>query len=280
VTVRKVAFGLAGFVVAAVGFGVVNNNFPRASTPRAEFEEKLNRSYLAASDWILGQDREPNIYLAHMIQDCAVLSGDARLRTIAERAYREDPRTPNARIVDPSAPFLSPPSRYVERLADYQRWLLYAISRKEFSLTEADKAEMFRPDKHRTGRATHQLFALLFYRKFNGETPALNALIRRISERIAQEAALDFRVTDLYLQRITFLLAAGQPDLVQPRWVERALACQEPSGGWFYGWYGWQPTPYKFDIEDVESRHATAQGLWLTCMLKYRYPEWVSAHYK
>jgi hypothetical protein len=139
---------------------------------------------------------------------------------------------------------------------------------------------MFRPDKRRTGRATHQLFALLLYREFNGETPALNALIRRISERIAQEAALDFRVTDLYLQRIAFLLAARQSDLVQPRWVERALARQEPSGGWFWGWYGWQPTLYRFGLEESESSHATAQGLWLTCMLKYGYPEWVSAHYR
>lgn len=279
-TVRKVTFGLAGFVVAAVSFGVANNNFPRASTPRAEFEEKLNRSYLAASEWMRAQDWEPNTYLTYMVQNCAVLSGDARLRTFAERVYRLNPDPPNARMIDPSAPFFSPSSRYVEQLSDYQRWLLHAISRKEFSLTEADKAEMFRADKHRTGRATHQLFALLFYREFNGETPALNALIRRISERIAQEAALDFRVTDLYLQRITFLLAAGQSDLVQPRWVERALARQAPSGGWFYGWYGWQPTPYRFEIEEVENSHTTAQGLWLTCMLKYRYPEWVSAHYR
>jgi len=279
-TVGKITFGLAGFVVAAVGFGIANNNFPRASTSRAEFEKKLNRSYLAASEWMQAQDREPNTYLTYMVQNCAVLSGDPRLRTFVERVYRRDPDPINARMIDPSAPFFSPSSSYVEQLSDYQRWLLHAISRMEFCLTEADRAEMFRPDKHRTGRATHQLFALMFYREFNGETPALNALMRRISERIAQEAALDFRVTDLYLQRIAFLLAAGQSDLVQPRWVERALARQEPSGGWFCGWYCWQPSPYTFEIEEAESSHATAQGLWLTCMLKYRYPEWVSAHYK
>ena len=34
------------------------------------------------------------------------------------------------------------------------------------------------------------------------------------------------------------------------------------------------------EFEEVESHHTTAQGLRLTCMLKYRYPEWISAHYK
>ena len=121
---------------------------------------------------------------------------------------------------------------------------------------------------------------MIFYRKFNGETPQLNAVIRKISEGITQEASLDFRVTDLYLQRIAFLLAAGQPDLVQPRWVERALNHQQPSGGWRFGWHGWHPTPYKILLDDEESSHTTAQGLLLTCELKYRYPNWIATHYR
>jgi hypothetical protein len=26
--------------------------------------------------------------------------------------------------------------------------------------------------------------------------------------------------------------------------------------------------------------HSTAQGMWLTAMLKYRYPEWIDKNYK
>jgi hypothetical protein len=226
------------------------------------------------------QDRQANAYLTYMVQNCAALAGDAQLRTYAERVYKQDPDPNLARLNDPSLPFDTPSSRTLAELPDYQRWTMHAISKKELNLSETDRAEMFNPDRHRTGRATHQLFALIVYRQFNGETPALNALIRRVSERIAQEAALDFRVTDLYLQRITFLLAAGQSDLVRPRWVERALAAQEPSGGWYYCWYGWCPTPYSFQLDEPENVHATAQGLWLTCMLKYRYPEWIRAHYR
>jgi hypothetical protein len=57
----------------------------------------------------------------------------------------------------------------------------------------------------------HQLFALYLYRKFNGDTPELDRIMIRVENRIAAGAALSFRVTDLYLQRIAFLLAARRP---------------------------------------------------------------------
>jgi hypothetical protein len=77
----------------------------------------------------------------------------------------------------------------------------------------------------------HQLFALYLSRKFKGNTPELDRIMIRVENRIAAEAAFDFRVTDLYLQRIAFLLAAGRPDLVKPRWVERALTAQQSDRG-------------------------------------------------
>src|SRR5262245_35277831 len=52
------------------------------------------------------------------------------------------------------------------------------------------------PDKYRIRGATHQLFALDWYRKHNGTTPDLDRLIRRISVRIRSEASIDFRVTN------------------------------------------------------------------------------------
>jgi hypothetical protein len=88
-------------------------------------------------------------------------------------------------------------------------------------------------------------------------------------------------VSDLYLQRIAFLLAAGRPDLVKPRWVERALAAQQGDGGWLYSWHGWGPHMFSYTFSRAHSRaHSTAQGMWLTTMLKYRYPEWIDKNYK
>ena len=98
---------------------------------------------------------------------------------------------------------------YLWSAEDYQPWFLHAVAPTEYPLSAEALANMFSPDKYRTGGATHQLFALYLYRNHNGATPDLDRLIRRISVRIASEASIDFRVTDLYLQRIAFLLAAG-----------------------------------------------------------------------
>jgi hypothetical protein len=103
----------------------------------------------------------------------------------------------------------------------------------------------------------------------------------RVENRIAAEAAFDFRVTDGYLQRIAFLLAAGRPDLVKPRWVERALTAQQSNGGWYYNWHGWGPNPFTYTFSSGHSAaHSTAQGMWLTYILTYRCPEWMDKHYK
>ena len=42
---------------------------------------------------------------------------------------------------------------------------------------------MFSPDKFRMYDATHQLFALYLYRKFNGDTPELRTLMDRLEKR-------------------------------------------------------------------------------------------------
>jgi hypothetical protein len=164
---------------------------------------------------------------------------------------------------------------------DYQPWFVHAVAPTEYPLSAEALANMFSSDKYRTGGATHQLFALYLYRNHNGATPDLDWLIRHISVRIASEASIDFRVTDLYLQRIAFLLAAGQQDLVKRRWVERALDAQQSDGGWSYSWHGWQPKPYHFRFaEEGSTSHPTAQGMWMVYMLKYRYPQWIEKNYQ
>ena len=45
------------------------------------------------------------------------------------------------------------------------------------------------------------------------------------------------------------LLAAGRPDLVKRRWVERVLAKQEHDGGWIESWYGWGPRLFEVRLQ-------------------------------
>jgi hypothetical protein len=229
----------------------------------------------------LGAEFASNPALVHMLVDTAAISGDARLQQLTSKivaAYSKSQVGLTGKMIDPAiggAPLNS------AELEEYQRWFLHALSPAALPLSASELADMFSPDKFRMYDATHQLFALTLYRKFNGDTPELRSLMDRLARRIAGEAALDFRVSDLYLQRIAFLLAAGRPDLVNPRWVERALAAQQSDGGWLYSWHGLGPHLFSFRLSGAHSvAHSSAQGMWLTTMLKYRYPEWIEKNYQ
>ena len=292
---RRTLFCLlvAGLITAGVTWTYNNSSIPPLS--RAGFLRKLDEAEAASRDWVLdvGEGRSvfskaesktllQNAALLHMVADCARVSGDQRLQSLTQSYFRVV-ATPYwfGRIVDPSCRFERPPDKSLSSFEDYQYWFLHAVAPGEFPLSPKDQKDMFSPDKYRTGSATHQLFALYLYRIHNGTTLDLDRLIRRVSTRIASEASIDFRVTDLYLQRIAFLLAAGQPDLVKRRWVERALAAQQPDGGWLWSWHGWQPQLFRFRSAEVSSAsHPTAQGMWIVYMLKYRFPQWIEKNYQ
>ncbi len=259
--------------------------------------KSLDHAVAASTDWTLGQfsfgasgelmttdlgaEFASNLALVHMLVDTAAISGDARLQQLSSKivaAYRRSDVGLMGKLIDPA--IAGPPVNTAE-LEEYQRWFLHALSPAAFPLSASELADMFTPDKFRMYDATHQLFALELYRKFNGDTAELRSVMDRLERRIAAEAALDFRVSDLYLQRIAFLLAAGRADLVNPRWVERALAAQQSDGGWLYSWHGWGPHMFSYTLSAGRPvAHSTAQGMWLATMLKYRYPEWIEKNYK
>lgn len=295
---KRIALITLALLVLAIGLAILNNNVSLSRPSRSEIASRLDHSLAASTDWTRSQFAPgnpgqwatndgryfaSNSALAHMLVDCAGISGDPNLQQLATlfaEAHRKRP-VMWARMVDPTIVAYPVDDREFAALSIYQRWILHGISPTEEPLSDSDLKDMFSPDKFRTGKATHQLFSLYVYRKFNGDTPELQRVMNRLEERIAAEGALDFRVTDLYLQRISFLLAAGRPDLVKPRWVERALSEQQSDGGWLYNWHGWAPKPYQFDFSDERSgAHPTAQGMWMACMLKYRYPEWIERNYK
>jgi hypothetical protein len=219
-----------------------------------------------------------------MVVDCGSISNDPRIKALGSRfveAWRAQPG-PLARIVDPSVAANPSNAEEVLTAEEYQRWIMHGAAPDDVPLSAKELEDMFSPNKHRTGTATHQLFALYLFRRSKGSSADLDALMNVIERRIAWEAAVDFRVTDLYLQRVAFLLAAGRPDLVQRRWVEIIVAAQQDDGAWLSTWHGWNRTPYRFTLENKPPMiaHSTAQGMWIACMLKYRYPDWVDRNYK
>jgi hypothetical protein len=292
----RLSLAVPALLVLGIALSILNNNVSFSWLARADFMKDLDRSLAASTGWTisefssnssgkliatdLGIEFVSNPPLMHMLVDCSAISGDPQLQQLSSKivaVYRSYAGL-WGKIVDPAIAGSNPVSPEKE---EYLRWILHAVSPATLPLSDAELADMFSPDKFRMYDATHQLFALYIYRKFNGDTPELRSLMDRLEGRIAMEAAFDFRVTDLYLERIAFLLAAGRPDLVKPRWVERALAAQQSDGGWRYAWHGWGPHLFAYTLSDAHSVvHSTALGMWLTNMLKYRYPEWIQKNYK
>jgi hypothetical protein len=280
----------------ALGLAVLNNNVSIRRLSRAEFAGKLDQSLDRSTDWALRQYQQTetgrstpegrsllsNSATAHMIVDCASLSSEPRMKQIGTsfiEAWKLEGSV-FGKMVDPAIPMNVPNDQELQNLEEYQRWILHGAAPADVTLSPKELEHMFSPGKYRTGKATHQLFALHLYRKSKGSTPDLDRLMQEIEERIAWEATFDFRVTDLYLQRVAFLLVAGRPDLIRSRWVERAFAAQQIDGGWRQDWHHWSPTPYRFSFgSESPTAHATAQGMWVACMLKYRYPEWIDQNY-
>jgi hypothetical protein len=290
------SLAVLALLALALGLSVLNNNFAFSRLSRISFVNSLDQSVAASTGWTLrqfsfgasgelittdlGAEFASNPALVHMLVDTAAISGDARLQQLTSKivaAYSKSQVGLTGKMIDPA---IGGPLNSAE-LEEYQRWFLHALSPAALPLSASELADMFSPDKFRMYDATHQLFALTLYRKFNGDTAELRSLMDRLERRIAAEAALDFRVSDLYLQRIAFLLAAGRPDLVNPRWVERALAAQQSDGGWLYSWHGLGPHLFSFRLSGAHAvAHSSAQGMWLTTMLKYRYPDWIEKNYQ
>jgi hypothetical protein len=162
-----------------------------------------------------------------MVVDCAPLSSEPRMKALGSSfvdAWKADANI-LGKMVDPAMPTNAASDQELQSLAEYQRWILHGAAPNDVALSPQERDGMFSPDNYRTGKATHQLFALCFYRKSKGSTPELDRLMQKIEERTAWEAAIDFRVADLYLQRLAFLLAAGRPRFDPSPMGRKSLCC-------------------------------------------------------
>lgn len=271
-------------IVCAAGIllPVLSNNFSLNPVSREEFVRQLEGTMALGRVWtefkakqVMGQ---PNCFLLHMIEDMADMSGETGFYRITAGYLKQSAPSLWNRLIDEHAAIRPVTPSESGKLEDYQRWTLYALAPDQFSIAPDEKKQMFSENEHHWGSLTHQLISLYVYRKY--QKADADELISHLCERIAFEALWDIRVTDLYLQRVSFILAAGRADLIRPRWVERIIANQEPDGGWTSDWYGWGPDLFRFRFKKQGTNaHTSIQGLWALYMLKYRYPEWIEQHY-
>lgn len=289
----RLIFRLVG---AAVVIGVLvlllavfDNNYSLRQPSRAAFQQQLNRELDSAVNWINANGFlcEGNPSLMYMIADMERMSHDSRLQAVLHHyqdnhfTFLSDPLDlAFARIVVRSAKVPSIQIPDLGGALNEVGWTAYALAPDRIALAPDDRASMFSPTKFSWGRRQHQLITLVIYRDYNGSSPELDSTINHLAERVARDAHYDSRLTDAYVQRTAFVLAAGRPDLIRSRWVDRILGRQNSDGSWNYCWYGWCRGILDFQIDDRGSAHATVQAAWALSSLKYKYPEWIDQHYR
>jgi hypothetical protein len=184
-------------------------------------------------------------------------------------------------MVDPTVDIPRVGESQVKKIGtEYQRWLAYAIAPGKVTLPEKNYKALLDPEMNSFRHLSHQLLAIYILQQTGGyKEKNLDELSDRLCERIAGEMTLDFRVTDLYIQRVASLLVVGRSDLVKRRWVERIMAYQSHDGGFPFAWYGWGPGAIAFGDFRPSTDHSTIQAVWLLYMLKHRCPEWVNENY-
>jgi hypothetical protein len=269
--------------LAAVAAIFVDNNVDCWNTPRDRFTAQLDRDTELGMEWVVSNQKWINIVsndkLEYMIANMADLSSDSRPRALVnDYLTHETGQDFWRRMIDPTAKDRA--AGDIQSWCDYCRWMAYSIAPDQVPLTPDELRNMLSPDKYVWGSRTHQLLSLILYRERGHNSPEVNRVINRVCEGVAREEEWDIRVSDLYLQRVAFLLAAGRPDLVKRRWIERILANQKEDGGWSPSWHGIGPNLFEFHYQvDQTTPHASVQGVWALYMIKYRYPQWIAQNY-
>jgi 4-amino-4-deoxy-L-arabinose transferase-like glycosyltransferase len=287
---RGVLPALAAATVAFVlliAFALFSNNFSLTRQSRVDFDRQLDTELDKAIAWIAAHPEVSgtNPPLMYMVADIEKMTGDPRLppvlaanqQTLRTRygSYRLTPFW--MRFVDPRAPLPFITTYEISRESFDQRWFAYAIDPNRAPLPDEDLADLYSLTKYNWGARHHQVLGLIMYRDFNGPSEKVDDTLHRLCQKEARDQTFDFRVSDAYVQRNAFMIAAGQSELVRSRWIERILDNQNPDGSWNYCWYGWCRGVMEFGT--IYPGHTTVQGAWALALLKYRYPQWIQQHY-
>jgi hypothetical protein len=280
----------AAVFVLLFAIAVVNNNYSFHRRTRAEFNAQLDREIESATQWIVSHpENYGNPPLMFMIGDMAEMSSDPHLQQYVQGYLASDrvhvPGRPqtwyHARWAFPTLAVPRLPREAMPYLNWQDRWFGYASAPDKVDLDPEDRANLFSPTKYSWGIRLHlQFVALDIYRRFNGPSPELNAVINPVAEGVAREAFWDFRVNDAYYQRDATLLGAGRPDLVRSRWIERIMNHQNADGTWNYCYHGWCRGVLEFRFGDTDNGHSTVQAAWALYQVRYRYSDWINQNYK
>jgi hypothetical protein len=264
---------------------ILNNNFGSSDYT----SDDLNNAYIDASGWleqnnhIIQSDHNSMLWWM-LIQAAGMRSNEALNNVIKEYKANNHalPSSPWSYLItgkrDPYISFLS-----LVGLPDYNIHFIYGFSCSS-SLANQDIIKIqnktdFCWKHHPISPAciTHQLMAFRFMQRTGcNDQEIVAGNIHVLSDYIETQSAYDFRVVDVYIQRLLMQFDSANADRINPRWIKRFLHQQNPDGGWgdfqplipvgggkYFGFRG-----HGMGIQKLESSfHATAQGVWLLAMM-------------
>ena len=284
---RVIFFTCLLFLILCCGIGwkLWENNCAVQYPAQANIEQSLNRGIV----W-LGTNRaniltEENPMLWWMIKQSAELTQNATLLSLygdyKQRYLDSNPRNVWVYLFDANARVLIDPHQ-LENVPDYNLFFLYASSCDSLLAQEPVVIEQLSPtfcDARMLSPAcvTHQLMGLRIAQRYQcGDVGKINEASRQLQERILSQLFWDFRVVDVYLQRVWVMVESGAGDRIKPIWIQRVLSVQNADGGWS----GFESlislsnqrslgfSSKGIDIGVNESNfHTTAQGVFLMSLL-------------
>ena len=160
------------------------------------------------------------------------------------------------RLFDPT--YQLAPADY-DALTGIDAMTLSAVHCHQFPVDDADMLAWSGYGNQGGYGTTHVLLALLWAIDNDCAMPSSynSALLdETIADVYAIAAGGGTALTDVRLEAMTFLAAAGRHDLIQASWVDLVLNSQQPNGGWL-------AAPGDFNTTD----HTTILGLWLLLQL-------------
>ncbi len=268
-----IAVGALAFAVA-----LFYNNV--SLTTDKGFAKELDASLSQAQKWIEQHTddilNKKNAALLTMLRECDDVKPTPIFNSIVH-TFLDTPISHHTvcwkREVDPSWPVNEHGlSETIEKENIDEKWCLYAIAPDIAKITP-DQMDLFNPHRWQFRQLTHQLWALVILRQNTEKKEGLDKLIEHLCGRLNGELLFDMALTDIYIQKVAFVLRAGFPDKIRRRWVERIIANQRSDGGWNDRWLcfssGRRPV---FDTPPSD-QHATVQALMALYLVKYRYPE-------
>ena len=282
----KIFILLIGVPLLLLALAIAHNNFGESDYTQEELNAAFNQSinWLQQNNPVIQNDH--NSMLWWMLIQAAEKQNNATLNQIIKQyktsniaRYQNSPWA--YLITGQSNPHISAYS--LGNMPDYNLLFVYGFSCSR-SLAYEDIIKIqhqtsFCWRQHPVSPActTHQMMGFRFMQRTGCEDPQSVAdSINTLSGYIKQQSTYDFRVVDVYLQRVLMQLDSGHQEKINPRWVKRILAHQNADGGWddfqplipvgggrYFGFHA-----KGVGIREPNSNlHATAQGVWILVML-------------